>query len=120
MEKRRVEGARLLREGMSQAAVGRALHVNRATVGRWARLAYTPSQLAVITVRGRPSRVSDEWIRRILARKERWSGSDLQAEILRVTGVLYDHAHCYRLRSRVTKSGAFPQPAPPDISGPGD
>jgi transposase len=110
LEERRLEGARLLREGLSQSEVARELGVHRQSVSRWAR------QLQQGSVRGlrkagrtgRPPKLSAGQLRGIEGALKRgpeavgyssglWTASRVRHLIEQQTGVRYHEDHVWRI-----------------------
>jgi transposase len=108
MEARRLEGARLLKRGLSQADVARRLGVTRQTVHYWAaRLALAKGAIGALKARkhGRPRRLDAEDIhrlRKMIVRggqaagfsSERWTIERVRLLVRREFGVKYSGAGC--------------------------
>ena len=110
LEERRMEAARLLREGLSQSEVARRVGVHRQSVSRWAR---ELEQSGVRGLRkagrtGRPPKLSPAQLRdieRALGRGPEafgfatglWSASRVRELIEYRTGVRYHEAHVWRI-----------------------
>jgi len=114
LEERRMEAARLLREGLSQSEVARRVGVHRQSVSRWAR------ELAQAGVRGlrkagrtgRPPKLSPAQLRDIERALQRgpeafgfatglWTASRVRDLIEYRTGVRYHEAHVWRILRRL-------------------
>jgi transposase len=110
LERRRMEAVRLLREGLSQAAVARAVGVHRQSVSRWAR------ELGATGVRGlrkaartgRPAKLSAAQLRDLERALERgpevfgfasglWTARRVRDLIEDRTGVRYHEDHVWRI-----------------------
>jgi transposase len=117
LEDRRLEGARLLREGLSQSEVARELGVHRQSVSRWAR------QLKQGGVRGlrkagrtgRPPKLTLGQLRGIESALKRgpealgytsglWTASRVRDLIEQQTGVRYHEAHVWRILRKLNWS----------------
>jgi len=72
LERRRMEGARLLREGVWQAEVARRVGVRRQSVGAWAKKIQRGGVWALKAGRlGRPRKLHQEQLRRVEKQLER-------------------------------------------------
>lgn len=110
LERRRMEAVRLLREGLSQSAVARAVGVHRQSVSRWAR------ELGATGVRGlrkaartgRPAKLSAAQLRDLERALERgpeacgfasglWTARRVRDLIEYRTGVRYHEDHVWRI-----------------------
>lgn len=110
LEGRRMEAARLLREGLSQSQVARAVGVHRQSVSRWAR---ELEQSGVRGLRkagrtGRPAKLSPAQLRDLERTLKRgpeafgfatglWSASRVRDLIEYRTGVRYHEDHVWRI-----------------------
>jgi transposase len=117
LETRRMEAARLLRAGLSQAEVARKVGVHRQSVNRWAR------ELEASGVRGlrkaertgRPPRLSAVQLRDLERALQRgpeafgfrsglWTASRVRDLIAYRTGVRYHEAHVWRILRKLNWS----------------
>jgi transposase len=117
LEARRMEAARLLREGLSQSQVARELGVHRQSVSRWAR---ELGQSGVRGLRqagrtGRPLRLSPSQLRDIERALERgpeafgfatglWTAARVRDLIEGRTGVRYHEDHVWRILRKLNWS----------------
>src|SRR6201984_2518433 len=114
LEERRIEAARLLRQGLSQSEVARALGVHRQSVSRWAR------ELGESGVRGlrkagrsgRPAKLIPAQLRELERALKRgpeafgfasglWTASRVRDLIEYRTGVRYHEDHVWRILRRL-------------------
>ena len=109
-----MEAARLLRQGLSQSQVARALEVHRQSVSRWAR---ELAQAGVRSLRrakltGRPPKLSPAQLRGIERALKRgpeaagyanglWTAGRVQRLIEELCGVRYHEAHVWRILRRL-------------------
>src|SRR5216683_3024721 len=117
LEARRMEAARLLREGLSQSEVARELGVHRQSVSRWAR---ELEQSGVRGLRqakptGRPAKLSPAQLRDLERALQRgpeafgfasglWTASRVRALIEERTGVRYHEDHVWRILRKLNWS----------------
>jgi transposase len=110
LEERRMEAARLLRQGLSQSEVAREVGVHRQSVSRWAR---ELGQSGVRGLRkaehtGRPPKLSPAQLRELERALKRgpeacgyasglWTASRVRDLIARRTGVRYHEDHVWRI-----------------------
>jgi transposase len=110
LERRRMEAARLLRQGLSQSEVARAVGVHRQSVSRWAR---ELEQSGVRGLRkagrtGRPPKLSPAQLRDLERALKRgpeafgfasglWTASRVRDLIEYRTGVRYHQDHVWRI-----------------------
>jgi len=110
LERRRMEAARLLREGLSQSEVARELGVHRQSVSRWAR---ELEQTGVRSLRrsaltGRPPKLSPAQLRDLEHALKRgpealgyatglWTAARVRDLIALRTGVRYHEDHVWRI-----------------------
>jgi transposase len=114
MERRRLDAARDLMQGLSQSKVARKYGVSRTTASRWHR-ALSQSGAEALRKRratGRPPRLTPEQFRQIPQLyalgashfgfpDNRWTTVRLAAVIERTFGVRYDNDHVGRLMSKL-------------------
>ena len=117
LERRRMEAARLLREGLSQSEVARELGVHRQSVSRWAR---ELEQSGVRGLRqakrtGRPPKLNPAQLRDLERALQRgpeafgfasglWTASRVRAVIEYRTGVRYHEDHVWRILRKLNWS----------------
>ena len=117
LEQRRMEAARLLREGLSQSDVARAVGVHRQSVSRWAR---ELEQSGVRGLRkaartGRPPKLSPAQLRDLERALKRgpeefgyatglWTAGRVRDLIEHRTGVRYHEAHVWRILRKLNWS----------------
>jgi transposase len=110
LEQRRLEGARLLKEGLSEAEVARRVGVHRQSVNRWAARLATGGRRALkrASRTGRPPRLAAADLRRIEAGLKRgpqalgyttslWTAWRVADLIERACGVKYSTVHAWRI-----------------------
>jgi len=108
LEKRRLQGACLLRLGLSQSAISRELGVSRQTVSRWAKsVARNGAQGLYKADRvGRKPRLNDAALRELRQllptssverRRSKWTCAMVARLIHTRFGVLYHPGHIWRL-----------------------
>jgi transposase len=110
LEQRRLKAARLLKKGMSEAEVARAVGVHRQSVNRWAtRLATSgPAALRKAGRAGRKPRLSEADLGRIEAGLKRgpealgyetnlWTSSRVAELIKKKCGIEYHPGHVWRI-----------------------
>ena len=110
LEERRMEAARLLREGLSQSEVARRVGVHRQSVSRWARELEQSGVRGLRRARrsGRPPKLSAAQLRDIERALKRgpetfgfatglWTASRVRDLIEYRTGVRYHEAHVWRI-----------------------
>ena len=114
LEERRMEAARLLRAGLSQSEVARAVGVHRQSVSRWAR---ELEQSGVRGLRkakrtGRPPKLSPAQLRELESALKRgpealgfatglWTAARVRDLIEYRTGVRYHEDHVWRILRRL-------------------
>jgi transposase len=117
LERRRMEAARLLREGLSQSEVARRVEVHRQSVSRWAR---ELEQSGVRGLRqakrtGRPPKLSPSQLRDVERALKRgpeafgfasglWTASRVRDLIEYRTGVRYHEDHVWRILRKLNWS----------------
>ncbi len=114
MERRRLEGAQDLQNGLSQSKVARKFGVSRTTASRWFRALSQngPESLKKRRATGRPCRLTSEQFARIPEiyaqgalvygfSDNRWTTARLAAVIESHFGVRYDHDHVGRLMHKL-------------------
>ncbi len=117
LEARRMEAARLLRQGLSQCQVARAVGVHRQSVSRWAR---ELEQSGVRGLRqakrtGRPAKLSPAQLRDLERALQRgpeafgfasglWTASRVRDLIDSRTGVRYHEDHVWRILRKLNWS----------------
>jgi transposase len=117
LEERRMEAARLLRAGLSQSEVARAVGVHRQSVSRWAR---ELEQSGVRGLRkakrtGRPPKLSPAQLRELESALKRgpeafgfatglWTATRVRDLIEYRTGVRYHEDHVWRILRRLNWS----------------
>jgi transposase len=117
LEERRMEAARLLRAGLSQSEVARAVGVHRQSVSRWAR---ELEQSGVRGLRkakrtGRPPKLSPAQLRELESTLKRgpeafgfaiglWTAARVRDLIEYRTGVRYHEDHVWRILRRLNWS----------------
>ena len=110
LERRRMEGARLLRQGRSQSEVARELGVHRQSVSRWARELEQSGVRGLRQARrtGRPPKLSSAQLRDLERALKRgpeafgfasglWTAARVRDLIEYRTGVRYHEDHVWRL-----------------------
>jgi|SRR5215472_8444007 len=110
LEERRLEGARLLREGLSQSEVARELGVHRQSVSRWARQFKHGGVhgLRKAERTGRPPKLTQGQMRDIEGALKRgpeglgyssglWTARRVRELIKQQTGVRYHEDHVWRI-----------------------
>ena len=110
LEQRRMEAARLLREGLSQSAVARELGVHRQSVSRWARELERSGVRALRKAErtGRPPKLSPTQLRELERALKRgpeacgyasglWTAARVRDLIEHRTGVRYHEDHVWRI-----------------------
>ena len=110
LEERRMEAARLLREGLSQSEVARRVGVHRQSVSRWVRELEQSGVRGLCRARrsGRPPKLSAAQLRDIERALKRgpetfgfatglWTASRVRDLIEYRTGVRYHEAHVWRI-----------------------
>jgi transposase len=114
LERRRMEAARLLRQGLGQSQVARALDVHRQSVSRWAReLEQTGVRgLRRAKLTGRPPKLGPAQLRGIEQALKRgpeaagyanglWTAARVRRLIEEQCGVRYHESHVWRLLRRL-------------------
>lgn len=117
LERRRMEAARLLRQGLSQSEVARAVGVHRQSVSRWAR---ELEQSGVRGLRkagrtGRPAKLSPAQLRDLERALKRgpeafgyasglWTAARVRDLIEYRTGVRYHEDHVWRILRKLNWS----------------
>ncbi len=117
LERRRMEAARLLRQGLSQSQVARAVGVHRQSVSRWAQ---ELEQSGVRGLRqakrtGRPPKLSPAQLRDLERALQRgpeafgfasglWTASRVRALIEYRSGVRYHEDHVWRILRKLNWS----------------
>jgi transposase len=110
LERRRLEAARLLRQGLGQSEVARAVGVHRQSVSRWAR-ALGESGLRGLRKAartGRPAKLSPAQLREFVRALKRgpeacgyvsglWTAGRVRGLIEDRTGVRYHEDHVWRI-----------------------
>jgi transposase len=110
LERRRMQAARLLEEGLSEAEVARQVGVHRQSVNRWAKRLFSGGPLALkrATRTGRPPQLSAEDLRRIERSLMRgpealgyetslWTAWRVVDLIEQECGVKYSTVHAWRI-----------------------
>ena len=110
LERRRMEAARLLREGLSQSEVARELGVHRQSVSRWARELEQSGVRALRKAQrtGRPPKLSPVQLRDLERALKRgpevcgyvsglWTAARVRDLIAERTGVRYHEDHVWRI-----------------------
>lgn len=110
LEARRMEAARLLRQGVSQSEVARRLRVHRQSVIRWARQLAQAGRVGLKKAgrAGRKPRLTGEQLKRLQQALKRgpersgyasgvWTTSRVRALIEEQCGVRYHEAHVWRI-----------------------
>ena|SRR5487761_12581 len=110
LEARRMEAARLLRQGLGQSQVARAVGVHRQSVSRWARELEQSGVRGLRQARrtGRPPKLSPAQLRDLERALKRgpealgfetglWTASRVRDLVEYRTGVRYHEAHVWRI-----------------------
>ena len=110
LERRRMEAARLLREGLSQSEVARRVGVHRQSVSRWARELEESGVRGLRQAKrtGRPGKLSPARLRDLERALKRgpeafgfatglWTASRVRALIEYQSGVRYHEDHVWRI-----------------------
>jgi len=110
LEARRMEAARLLRQGVSQSEVARRLEVHRQSVIRWARQLAQSGRVGLKKAgrAGRKPRLGGEQLKQLQQALKRgpeasgyasgvWTTSRVRALIEEQCGVRYHEAHLWRI-----------------------
>lgn len=110
LEERRMEAARLLKQGLSQSEVARRVEVHRQSVSRWARELAQSGMRGLRKARhtGRPAKLSVVQLRAIERALKRgpeafgfvtglWTASRVRELIAERTGVRYHEDHVWRI-----------------------
>ena len=125
-EDRRRKGMRMLKRGVSQAEVARALEVSRQTASRWAKMLLDDSSSWRAGPRGRPAGLADKQLRRLdrLVRgrkpsehgyaQSHWSGALIADLVEREFGIRYSAANVRRI---LRQRGLFPGYGRPAVKG---
>lgn len=114
LERRRMEAARLLRQGLSQSQVARAVSVHRQSVSRWARELERAGMRGLRQARhtGRPPKLSSSQLRALESALQRgpeacgfatglWTAARVRDLIEYRTGVRYHEDHVWRILRRL-------------------
>ena len=117
LERRRLEAARLLRQGLSQSQVARAVGVHRQSVSRWARELGESGVRGLRKARrtGRPAKLSPAQLRDLERALKRgpeafgfasglWTASRVRDLIEYRTGVRYHEDHVWRILRKLNWS----------------
>ncbi len=117
LEGRRMEAARLLRQGLSQSEVARAVGVHRQSVSRWARELEQSGMRGLRKAKysGRPPKLSPAQLRELERALKRgpeacgfatglWTASRVRDLIEYRTGVRYHEDHVWRILRKLNWS----------------